>query len=237
MIVMIGIYKITNLSTGKYYIGQSGRLEERIGSHKRESFYNQHKDRNSELYNDIRKFGIDNFSFEILETIDITHLEEKWIQKCLEEDPNIYNKDIFPFSDPGYCRRMFSEEQVDAIKDLMRSGKHSNMSIAKIFDCSPSTIDNIDNGKMYASTDEKYPLNEYKRHTGQNNHNAVYSDEEVIEIRKQYVNKTLKSLYESSDKRMVYKAFERLVCGGTYKHLPVYIKREKRWIQNKSCID
>ena len=67
---MIGIYKITNLITNKVYIGQSVDIERRWKQHiessknpTNSSYYNQ-------LSTDFRYYGIHNFSFEVLETID-----------------------------------------------------------------------------------------------------------------------------------------------------------------------
>lgn len=62
---MIGIYKIENLVNGKVYIGQSIDIEYRWRTHKMktECFSNTH------LLNAMRKYGLENFSFEILETL------------------------------------------------------------------------------------------------------------------------------------------------------------------------
>lgn len=64
---MIGIYKIENLINGKVYIGQSIDIEYRWRTHKMktECFSNTH------LLNAMRKYGLENFSFEILETLPI----------------------------------------------------------------------------------------------------------------------------------------------------------------------
>ena len=58
---MIGIYKITNISNNKCYIGQSVNIERRWMQHK-ETMNNPYIDAyNRELYNDMRVFGLDNF--------------------------------------------------------------------------------------------------------------------------------------------------------------------------------
>lgn len=56
---MIGIYKITNIINKKVYIGQSKNIEKRFSKHKK---YTQ----NEHLKNAFSKYGIYNFSFEIL---------------------------------------------------------------------------------------------------------------------------------------------------------------------------
>ena len=62
---MIGIYKITCLITNKIYIGQSINIEYRFNQYKYGSVKNQIK-----LYNSLKKHGISNHRFEILEIFD-----------------------------------------------------------------------------------------------------------------------------------------------------------------------
>ena len=63
---MTGIYKITNLINNKIYIGQSVDIKKRWATHKRQAFI-KGKEYDKYLYRAIRKYGIDNFSFEIIE--------------------------------------------------------------------------------------------------------------------------------------------------------------------------
>lgn len=69
---MIGIYKITNKINGKCYIGQSVDIERRFNEHK-----NCKVDK--PLYRAFKKYGIDNFTFEILEECSQEELNEKEI--------------------------------------------------------------------------------------------------------------------------------------------------------------
>lgn len=63
---MIGIYKFTNKINQKVYIGQSVNIERRVIAH-RTSAYNPHTgDYNSKFHQAIRKYGFDNFDFEVL---------------------------------------------------------------------------------------------------------------------------------------------------------------------------
>ena len=56
-----GIYKITNMVNGKVYIGQSVDIEKRWRRHK-----NLYLNYDEILYKAMRKYGFENFSFEIL---------------------------------------------------------------------------------------------------------------------------------------------------------------------------
>ena len=80
---MMGIYKIENLINGKRYIGQSGNIQERWADHKRinERPLEIIKQRYP-LYRAFNKYGLDNFSFEIIEECSADELDAKeryWI--------------------------------------------------------------------------------------------------------------------------------------------------------------
>ena len=66
---MIGIYKITNKLNNKSYIGQTIDIERRWRSHKTEPFNPNSDAYNTLFYRAIRKYGIDSFIFEIIDTI------------------------------------------------------------------------------------------------------------------------------------------------------------------------
>ena len=63
---MFGIYKITNKINNKCYIGKSSNIEERFKYHQEEYSFHT-KNWNKTLYKAFRKYGIDNFTFEIIE--------------------------------------------------------------------------------------------------------------------------------------------------------------------------
>ena len=74
---MIGIYKITNLVNGKVYIGQSTNIKRRWKDHKKDAFWRSGPDYDYPLYRAMRKYGLDNFSFEIIEECNKNELNEK----------------------------------------------------------------------------------------------------------------------------------------------------------------
>lgn len=72
---MVGIYKISNNINNKVYIGCSVDIDKRFKEHKSyEKSINQY---NKTLYKAFRKYGIENFSFEILEICLKEELAEK----------------------------------------------------------------------------------------------------------------------------------------------------------------
>lgn len=77
-----GIYKITNKINGNAYIGLSVDIENRWKSHKTRYKDATNKEYDKVLYQAFRKYGIENFDFEIIEECDISELQERekyWI--------------------------------------------------------------------------------------------------------------------------------------------------------------
>ncbi|MBQ0111563.1 MAG: GIY-YIG nuclease family protein [Bacteroidales bacterium] len=80
----VGIYKIENKLNNKVYIGKSINIEMRFINHK--SLLNKDtrsKDCNRHLYNAVKKNGIDNFNFEIIEDLSFNYSEEILIDREL----------------------------------------------------------------------------------------------------------------------------------------------------------
>lgn len=71
---MIGIYKITNKVNGKAYIGQSINIERRFREHKYIS-----SETNQSLVRAYKKYGRENFEFEVLEECTLDNLNEREI--------------------------------------------------------------------------------------------------------------------------------------------------------------
>lgn len=83
---MQGVYLITNAITGAKYVGQSVNIERRFMEHKTPNASMKSK---SKLFqDDIKKYGIENFKFEVLEECDKDDLlktEKKWIKEIQPE--------------------------------------------------------------------------------------------------------------------------------------------------------
>jgi len=90
---MYYVYKIINKINGKLYIGQTNNLESRWLKHCSMSRVINY---NHPLYNSIRKYGLDNFMYEIIDQFDnldeCNKSEELWIQNLRTQDRNFgYN--------------------------------------------------------------------------------------------------------------------------------------------------
>lgn len=89
-----GIYKIENLINNKCYIGKSSDIEKRWQYHKNRM--NDSREFNKPLYKAFRKYGIDNFSFEIIEP-----LEENY-DICSNERERYWIKYYNSYGNTGY---------------------------------------------------------------------------------------------------------------------------------------
>lgn len=69
---MIGIYKITNLITKQIYIGQTRDFKRRVAEYKCPK-----RSHNPKLNDDFAKYGIENFSFDLIEECEEKDLKER----------------------------------------------------------------------------------------------------------------------------------------------------------------
>ena len=83
-----GVYKITNTVTGDFYIGSSKDVKQRWACHKCPSKWNEYP--NNPMYLDMQKYGVDKFSFQILEEVEESFLKERE-QQFIETLKPAYN--------------------------------------------------------------------------------------------------------------------------------------------------
>lgn len=63
---------------------------------------------------------------------------------------------------------------------------------------------------------------------GENHPLTLYTDEEIINIRKDYTSHTMKELYEKYNKGQSFLVFKNTISH-SYSHLPIYKKAKKKW--------
>lgn len=68
------VYKITNTITGDFYIGSSKNAYQRWGTHKSPSFWKLYP--NNPMYQEMQKYGVDKFRFQILCPVIPEYLKE-----------------------------------------------------------------------------------------------------------------------------------------------------------------
>lgn len=88
-----GVYKITNIITGDFYIGSSKNIKKRWAKHKCPSSWKNES--NKLLYHDFQEYGLENFLFEIIEeTANLYEREQYWIDKLKPIYNNYRAKDL-----------------------------------------------------------------------------------------------------------------------------------------------
>jgi group I intron endonuclease len=121
---MCGIYKIENLINGKIYIGKSVNIKNRFQNHKSESFNEKSNAYDTAIHRAIRKYGIESFSFEVIEKCsreDLSNREKYWI-----EFYNSFGK--------GYNLTLGGEGVPTANEKQIRELWDEGLSIGEIFD-------------------------------------------------------------------------------------------------------
>ena len=118
------IYKITNKINGKCYIGQTTDYNRRFREHKSLGYDSKEKDK--ALYLAFKKYGIENFDFEVIEdkTVNYNEREKYWIA-YYNAYTNGYNMTEGGDTPPLHIREKspfatHSEEQVAEIKHLLK---------------------------------------------------------------------------------------------------------------------
>ena len=105
--------------------------------------------------------------------------------------------------------------------------------IAKIYQVSGSCIEDINKGRRRVQADIEYPIRKNAKsigHSGAASNNTCLTDEIVMTIRQRYVNETLEDIWKDYKHLVGFSGIKGICYGSTWKHLPVYKKREKRWV-------
>lgn len=234
---MIGIYKIENLNNGKIYIGQSNDIARRFYEH-------MTKGTSSRIPVDevIQKEGASSFSYEIVEECSVEDLNERekfWI-KFFKANVYGYNKNEGGLTDLIGSHNPNSKlTENDVIK--IRQAYNNHLKQKDVYEdykniISFSYFQNIWQGRAWSHimpevfTKENKQYYIYENSKGENGASAKFTDDEVIKIRKRYVNESAKQIYEDYKDRVSYQTFQAMLWGRSYKNLPVYKKKEKKWI-------
>ncbi|GAB3883429.1 GIY-YIG nuclease family protein [Spirosoma agri] len=149
-----GIYKFTNKTNGMVYVGQAGDIYKRLCGHRRLRS-------TTRFGNALKKYGLDEFIFEVLEQVDdLTRLNEReqfWMDfyQCYDkskgynltptagsqrgfkaskeqlEKMKIIGKQLFEGGFRPFANRLLSEEAIESIRQKNRLWKPSPEQYAK----------------------------------------------------------------------------------------------------------
>lgn len=153
---MIGIYKITNKTNGKFYIGSSKNISKRFREHKLDLKKNKHK--NKKLQNAFNKYGEENFIFEILEECNLENLlvlENKYYQE-LKPFYNLCPIILSGNKKDGFSNSIyFTKNIVKKIRKLYQEG-YSVKNLSVMFKNNTYNIRNIISNTTFYDKSYKY---------------------------------------------------------------------------------
>ena len=161
---MIGIYKITNAINGKIYIGQSINIQRRWNQEKNKAFNQNDPAYNQLLSQAFRKYGVDNFTFEIIEKLSTEALnerEEYWINYFNSKTPGGYNAQSggrYIYTPNPFASSVLTLDDVEEIKELLRTTNLPMSKIAEEYKVGLSTINDIAKGRTWFDKSLTYPL-------------------------------------------------------------------------------
>lgn len=177
---MIGIYKIENLINHHIYIGQSIDIEDRWKKEKQNAFCSTSKSYQYPLSRAFRKYGIDNFSFEVIEECEMEQLnsrERYWVAYYNSFFEG-YNQT--PGGDSPVNNRP-KEVILSIIHDLETTDLY-HREIAEKWKVSTELVQGINTGRYWFFENKTYPLQ--TRHKGKSRHYDI--DTKICEVAKNY---------------------------------------------------
>ena len=175
---MLYIYKFTNKTTGKTYIGQTNNIVKRKIGHKSESFNPKASGYHLPFHCAIRIYGWDNFDFEIIEEIPdekgrdyLNEREIYYIEKYKSlVSENGYNltkggdgcaKPEKTFKEKCACSKLLTEEEIRDIQDMLYNYYCYEEILEKYPQISDSFLSNINTGLNFKREDLNYPISPY----------------------------------------------------------------------------
>lgn len=154
------IYKITNLVNNKSYIGQTTNWKRRFQEHRNKGYG---QEENKVLYRAFDKYGINNFTFEVIEECEDYNEREKYWIKYFDsfqngynmteggEEPPLNTKEQSPFA-------THTQKQADEVIRLILTTSYSFKEIAEKTNYDSSAIERINKGQLWFDESLNYPL-------------------------------------------------------------------------------
>lgn len=215
---MIGIYKITNKLNEKSYVGLSVDIEHRWKEHK--SQYSWERESGKTLYKAMKKYGVENFTFEVLEECSKEELKQKeryWIS-AIDSYKNGYNQTCGgeDFNGENHPRHKLTEEDVINIRvRYMNKERRKDVYIDYNNRIGESGFGKVWKGETWKTVMMEVYSEENKlfhkhntANTGSENGRAKLTDSDVRDIRMRRKNgEVLKVVYEDYKDKVSYGSF------------------------------
>lgn len=175
---MLYIYKFTNKTNQKVYIGQTNNIQKRKNGHKSNSFNEKSSGYWLPFHCAIRKYGWENFDFEVLEEYPdevgrefLGEREKYYIQlyhSLIEENGYNYtlggegcSRPPKTFEEKCKCSQLFTQEEIEDIQKMLCE-YYTYPEIQKKYpQLGDSFLSNINTGLNFKRDDLEYPLLSY----------------------------------------------------------------------------
>lgn len=235
---MIGIYKITEIDNpNNFYVGYSNNIKRRFKEHQYKTYEQSHIPFDDE----IKKKGIESFTYEILEECSVEELparERYWTDKLeATKAGNVFDGGIRNLVGENNPNRKVTEDDVKIIRQSYAEHKKQKDVYEQFKDkITFSYFQNLWQGRSWSHimpevfTKENKNYYIYQNSNGSNGASAKFTDDEVINIRKRYVNESAKKIYEDYKDKVSFQSFQQILWGRYYSELPIYKKKQKKWI-------
>lgn len=158
MILLYYIYMWKNKINNKKYFGQTNNIDRRYREYKSYSFNEKSKMYNLPISRAIRKYGLDNFDFKI---VDLAKSKKEINVKEIFYI-NFYNTIDFGYNiqEGGQCRnysrKLTNFQALKIIKEIQDDTPFTQ--IAEMNDISLTLVSNINNGLRYRQDNITYPI-------------------------------------------------------------------------------
>ena len=235
---MIGIYMMTNVIDGTNYIGQSKDIDKRIKQH----FYHRNNPV-SAIDFAIKLYGVDKFVVTILEECTEDKLDERedYYIKLYGSHKNGYNIIRGGQDNIGESNSNANLTELDVYN--IRESYNNHERKRDVFERYKNKVtwysfSNIWDGYSWKNIHYDVYTNDNKKYytsratNGELSDNAAFTNQEVLELRKRYVNESAKEIYSSVEGRCKYATLQQILFGRSYKDVPIYDKKNKKWINN-----
>lgn len=241
------IYVYTNKINGHQYVGQTNNLQKRYNGHKSDSYNPNSHSYNLPLHAAIRKYGLENFTFEVIEEVEtVEQANEREIYWIKEKQSHVskggYNitfggdgcaRGAIPYEELLEKGKLFTKDEIIDIQQRLINGEKYD-DIIKFYSprLTRTFLSNLNQGVNYKDPNLKYPLKTNFSGEGR------FSKEEIAQI-KEEIKSGLK-YSEIQQKHNIQSAgFISMVNNGKYYYdpnekYPLIVKgcADKSWIKN-----
>ena len=234
---MIGIYKIENLLTGQTYIGQSKDIEQRYKEH----LYHHNTPVGAAIY----ELGKEFFGFEVLELCDPDQLDEREEYYIEYYKSNVEGFGYNISKGGQHCRGesngnvKLTEQEVYDIRESYNNHERKWLVYDKYKSkVTESYFSNVWEGRSWPNTHFDVYTEENKEYymhqatNGENSDKALFTNEEVLELRQRYVNESARQIFESLNGKCKFQTLQMILWDRYYSDIPIYDKKNKKWIND-----